>query len=143
MKRAFEVSTVIDRPIAAVWRELTDWERAPRWMKGVESMHADPGTEVGATLVFRARGKTRKSGISALEPGRSLTLTSEQGNVTARYSYVLEGAGDRTRARLTADVEVRGFPWTLLGPLIRAAIRRTDSRQLADFRAVAEAGGPR
>jgi hypothetical protein len=103
-------------------------------------MHADPGTEVGATLVFRARGKTRTSGISALEPGRSLTLTSDQGSVSARYSYLLEAAGDRTRASLTADVEVRGFPWTLLGPLIRAAVRRTDGRQLADFRAVAEAG---
>jgi hypothetical protein len=39
----------------------------------------------------------------------------------------LAGAG--SRVTLTADVHTRGA-WTLAGPMIRAAIRRTDTGQL-------------
>lgn len=118
MTRAFEVRTTIDRPVGRVWRELTDWERAPRWMPGVRAMRSDGGTAVGATLSFESRGRTRTSAITAVEPERSVTLRSVRGGVTARYVYRLEPAGERTRAVLTADVDTAGFPWALLGPLI-------------------------
>ncbi len=42
-----------------------------------------------------------------------------------------EGSG--TRLRLVADCEIRG-PLKLLGPLLRAAIRRTDGGQLRDLK---------
>lgn len=137
MQRAFETETVIDRPVAEVWHELTDWEDAPRWMSGVDAMTSDAGTTVGATITFRTRGKVRTSTISAVEPGRSVTLDSVQGGVTARYRYRLEPSGDRTTARLTADVAATGL-WALLGPVIRAAIRRTDAGQLDALRGVLE-----
>ena len=57
--------------------------------------------------------------------------------MTARYRYRLEPRGSETTARLTADVAAAG-PWALLGPVIRAAIRRTDAGQLDALRGLLE-----
>jgi carbon monoxide dehydrogenase subunit G len=137
MRRAFETETVIDRPVGEVWRELTDWDNAPRWMAGIERMSSDAGAALGATITFRTRGRTRTSTISAVEPERSITLDSVQGPVTARYRYHLEPHGAQTTARLTADVAAAGL-MALLGPVIRAAIRRTDAGQLDVLRTLLE-----
>jgi len=137
MRRAFETDTVIDRPVGEVWRELTDWDNAPRWMAGIEQMSSDAGTTVGATITFRTRGRTRTGTISAVDPERALTLDSVQGGVTARYTYRLEQRGSATAARLTADVAAKGA-LALLAPVIRAAIRRTDSGQLDALRGLLE-----
>ncbi|MFI6505826.1 SRPBCC family protein [Nonomuraea typhae] len=140
MKRAFAVDTVIDRPAQDVWQVLTDWERAPRWMKGVESMRAESSTRIGSTITFNARGKTRTSEIADLDEGRSITLVTIQGAVTARYVYRLEplDGGARTHAHLTADLATTGFPWILFAPLLRLAVRRTDAGQIRALRAAAE-----
>ncbi|WP_214401337.1 SRPBCC family protein [Pseudonocardia lacus] len=139
MRRAFESKTVIDRPAAEVWRELTDWERAPRWMPGIDAMSCDAGTAPGSTVTFRTRGRARTSTITEVEPGRALTLVSVQGGVTARYTYRLLPSDDRTRVRLTADVATAG-PWVVLGPVVRAAIRRADAHQLTALREVVQGG---
>jgi hypothetical protein len=52
----------------------------------------DGATAVGTTLRFTTRGKEQASEISALEPGRSVTLRSRQGGVTADYTYGVEPA---------------------------------------------------
>lgn len=139
VSRAFEVTTSIDRPVDRVWSRLTDWPHAPEWMSGVESVRADDGTAVGATLTFRARGKDRRSEITALEPGRSIALTSVQGGVRADYIYTCVPDGEGTRVRLVADCHTSGA-WRLAGRLIRAAIRRADSGQLEALKRVLEAG---
>jgi uncharacterized protein YndB with AHSA1/START domain len=128
MAQAFTVERELDRPADVVWAQLTDWERAAEWL-GVDSLRAEGPTTVGTELVFRARGKERRSEIAALEPGRSITLRSRQGGVTADYTYGVEPSGAGSRATLTADVRTSGV-WALLGPVIRAAIRKEDSGQL-------------
>lgn len=140
MSQAFATETTIKRPIADVWGALTDWERAPEWMEAVESLHADGPTEVGTTLTFVSRGKTHTSEITAVEPGRSFTLTSTQGGVVARYHYRVDPAGDpeSARARLAVEVDAHGG-WKLIGPLVRRAVRRTDAGQMEDLRAHVEA----
>jgi carbon monoxide dehydrogenase subunit G len=128
MTQAFTVTRQLDRPAGAVWEQLTDWGRAAEWL-GVDSIQAHGPTAVGTTLVFRARGKDRRSEIVAVDPGRSVTLRSRQGGVTADYTYGVEPAGEGSRVTLTADVTTAGV-WALLGPVIRAAIRKEDSGQL-------------
>src|SRR5688572_9070525 len=128
MAQAFTVSREMDRPPGTVWEQLTDWDRAAEWL-GVDSLRAEGPTSVGTHLVFQARGKERRSEIVALEPGRFITLRSRQGGVTADYIYGVEPAGAGSRATLTADVRTSGV-WSLLGPVIRAAIRKEDSGQL-------------
>jgi len=137
MTQAIHVTAVIDRPVGAVWAELTDWARAAEWMPGVDDVRPDGPTAVGTTLAVRARGKDRTSTITALEPGRSVTLTSVQGGVTADYRYTCEPVGDGTTVTLVADVRTSG-PWGLLGPLIRTAIRRADGGQLDAFKRAVE-----
>lgn len=138
MRRLFQVDTVIDRPAAEVWTELTAWDRAPRWMNGIDEMRVD-----GTTVTYRARGKTHQAEITAIEPGRSVTIVNRQGGVTARYVYVVTAEGDHTRATLTADLKITGLRTRLLGPVIRTAIRRTDSGQLEAFKEVLVRAGTR
>jgi uncharacterized protein YndB with AHSA1/START domain len=128
MAQAFTVTRELDSPPGTVWEQLTDWDRAAGWL-GVDSVRAEGPTAVGTALVFRARGKDRRSEIVAVDPGRSITLRSRQGGVTADYTYAVEPSGVGSRATLTADVRTAGL-WALLGPVIRGAIRKEDSGQL-------------
>jgi carbon monoxide dehydrogenase subunit G len=139
MTDVFTAETTIDRPVDAVWARLIDWDNAARWMPGVEALHADGPTATGTTLVFTARGKQRTSEIAALDPGRSITLRSTQGGVVADYVYTCTRHGEGTRVRLVAGCRMTG-PVRLLGPVIRAAIRKADSGQLTAFAATFEPG---
>jgi hypothetical protein len=112
-----------------VWRQLTDWDRAAGWL-GVDALAADGPTAVGTGLRFTTRGRERLSTITAVDPGRSVTLRSVQGGVTADYTYEVAPEGAGTLLTLDADVRTRGW-WGLLAPVVRAAIRRTDAGQPA------------
>jgi uncharacterized protein YndB with AHSA1/START domain len=125
---AFTRNRYVDHPADDVWRELTAWDRAAGWL-GVEEIRADGPTAVGTRLTFRTRGKEHVSEITSVDPGRALTLRSVQGGVTADYTYTVAPDGAGSRLALTADVRTRG-PWTLLGPVVRTAMRRTDGDQL-------------
>lgn len=140
MKTAFTDEQSIAAPPEAVWTRLTDWSGATNWMPGVGSMRADGPLEVGTVLHFDARGKERTSTITAIEPGRALTMRSAVGGVTADYAYSIEpgatdGAG--SRVRLDAAVATRGLV-SLFAPMIRGAIAREDGVQLTRLKAWVE-----
>lgn len=120
-----------------VWAALTNWDRAHEWMAGIDSMASGGPTETGTVLTFLARGKQRESEITAVAPGRQVSLTSRQGPVCATYTYTCAPDGHGTRLRLVADCEIRG-PLKLLGPLLRTAIRRTDGGQLRALKELLE-----
>ena len=84
--------------------------------------------------MFTTRDKQRTGQIAAVDPGRSITLRSIQGGVTADYVYTCAPLGDGTRMRLVAMCSITG-PLRVLGPLIRYAIRRADGGQLDAFAA--------
>ncbi|MDH3681835.1 MAG: SRPBCC family protein [Acidimicrobiia bacterium] len=141
MAKAIAATATINRPIDEVWASLTDWEHAPRWMTGIDSMSSSGDTEVGTRLAFRARGKDRTSEIVALEPGRSVTLRSVQGGVSADYVYRLrEVSPEATAVSLDATCQTTGLAWRAAGPLIRFAMRRTDGGQLDALKAQVEGG---
>jgi len=129
MTLAFSDRRTVSADPAAVWAVLTDWSRASEWLPGVEGMRAEGPLAVGTVLRFTARGAARTSTITALDPGRALTLTSEQPGVRADYRYSLESDGRGTTISLEADVETRGA-MRLLGPVIRGAIAKEDGAQL-------------
>jgi carbon monoxide dehydrogenase subunit G len=130
----FTAETVIDQPIDVVWARLIDWETAAGWISGVDALRAHGPTATGTTVVFTTRGKERAGQITALDPGRSITLTSLQGGVTADYVYACAPHGHGTRVSLVVDCRMAG-PVRLLSLVIRSAIRRTDSGQLDAFAA--------
>ena len=85
MAKTISVSETIDAPPDRVWEVLTDWPGAVRWMNGIESMSIEGETVEGARVHFFTRGQDRESVITHCEPGRSVTLRSQQGGVTADY----------------------------------------------------------
>ena len=91
MTQVSTAETTIDRPVDTVWARLIDWASAARWMPGVDELRAHGPTAAGTTLVFTTRGKERTGRIAALDPGRSITLRSIQGGVTADYSTRVRG----------------------------------------------------
>lgn len=138
MTRTIDVAVTIDRPADEVWRALTDWAAAPRWMNGIDGMRAGGPTAVGTELVFEARGKARSTRITACAPGRAVTLSSHQGPVRAEYTYTVEPIDDATsRAALVADCAMTG-PMRVLAPLLRRVIRKTDGGQMNALKAVIE-----
>ena len=132
MTEVFAAEKTIDRPVDEVWARLIDWDTAAQWMPGVDALHAQGPTAVGTTLVFTTRGKERTGQIAALDPGRSFTLRSIQGGVTADYVYACAPSSGGTHVSLVADCRMTG-PIRLLGPVIRSAIRRADGGQLDAF----------
>lgn len=138
MKNAFVAEQTIKRPSDEVWAALTDWKNAHNWMPGIDSLRSEGDLAVGTRLTFRARGKDRPSEIAALDPGRSLTLRSKQGRVTADYTYEVEPAEhEASRVTLTAACEAGG-PFSVIAPLLRLAMRRTDSKQLDELKSMVE-----
>lgn len=137
MAIAFEVEERVARSPEAVWQRLTAWDSACEWMNGIDSMSAEGPTAVGTSLVFEARGKSRRSEITHLVEGREVTLTSRQGPVSASYTYRCHPDGDGTRLGLVADCEIRG-PLRVVGPLLRRLVERTDGGQLRALKALLE-----
>lgn len=137
MTEVFAAHAVVDRPVEEVWARLVDLDRAPAWMAGVDRLRVLGPVAAGTAVVFTARGKDRTSTITDVSPGRSLTLRSVQGGVTADYVYTCapltggRGAG-ATRVQLVARTRMTG-PVRLLGPVVRAAIRRADRGQVDAF----------
>ncbi len=134
MTKAFAAQTTIGQPVAEVWERLVDWDTADSWMPGVEALRAEGPTAAGTVMVFTSRGKERRGQIAALTPGRSVTLRSIQGGVTADYEYECVPEGRGTRVSLVAQCSISGA-MRVLGPLIRFAIRRADGAQLEAFAA--------
>ncbi|MQA07873.1 MAG: hypothetical protein GEU98_04830 [Pseudonocardiaceae bacterium] len=127
--QVFHVEQTIDRPVDQVWKTLTDWDDAAAWMAHAETVSADGDTVPGTTVSFHTRGKTRTSTITAVDPGRSTTLTSTQGGVTADYTYTVQPTGEQTTVALTVDCATRGL-WRLAEPALHRFMRKADSGQL-------------
>ena len=75
--------------------------------------------------------------MTAVEPGRSLTITTGAGDVRTDYRYALVPDGEDTRLSLTVDVAVSDQ----LGAMaeeIRASIAEADGGHLAGFKRFAE-----
>lgn len=137
MPQAFRDDQTISASPSAVWATLTDWSSASEWMPGVSDMRAGGDLAVGTELTFSSRGKARQSTVTALEPGRRLTMSSSVPGVLADYTYALEPAGDGTAVSLVADVETSGA-MKLMGKVIRSAIAKEDGVQLARLKAFIE-----
>lgn len=137
MDQVFDAETVIAAPRDRVWAALTDWSQAPRWMDGVEQLAADGPVAAGTTLTFTTGGRDRCSAIVAATTHEALTIRSELRGVTADYAYALVDDPGGTRVSLVATCVTSGVQ-RLFGPVLKDAMRRTDSRQLEALRAVVE-----
>lgn len=147
MAEGFQATERIAGSREEVWACLTNWQRAPEWMKGIEEMRAltDGPVGEGTRLVFRSRGAERETTVVAWAPPHRLALRSQQGGMTATYEYTCEPEDRGTRLTLRARCEAQGFGWRLASPLIGFLMKRADSGQVMALKRLVEqpAGGTR
>jgi uncharacterized protein YndB with AHSA1/START domain len=107
--RTQEHEIVIDAPLEAVWKAISDGEELTRWF--VQEATVEP--RVGGTLTFSWDGEEKgQNRIDAWEPNRKLRLTSmpfEMGAATYDGTtpmvneYTIERRGNKTVLRLVCS----------------------------------------
>lgn len=149
MATGFEAGTLIEARPETVWAIMTDFARCPEWMPGIEAVAAKDDRPLGAGKVFtvtmstRGRGRERDMTLSDWSPPSRFALSSQEGGVTANYTYRLEPEGSGTRVTLHGACEAKGLFWRLLHPLIVKMMARHDGKQVAMLKAVVEGDRPR
>ena len=145
MTNGFETSTLIAQSPDAVWAIMTDLERAPDWMPGVEKVEPLDDAPLAEGKVFATelstggRGRRREMTLVRWDPeDRAFALSSTEGSLTAVYHYALAPAGCETRATLRARCDGGGLAIRLMWPLIRYMMARHDSRHMPMLKALAE-----
>lgn len=136
MTRGFHVAEQIDARPEEVWSALTDFTNARRWMNGVEEMvqETSGALGLGTRFRFRSRGHVHHTVVTEFVPGQKIALTSTQGGITATYIYSVLPSDRGSTITLNATCTAKGY-WKLVHPLIAYAMKRADSRQLANLTA--------
>jgi uncharacterized membrane protein len=135
---------VIDRPQDRVAAYAGDPSNAPEWyvnIKGVE-WKTPPPLAIGSRLAFVARFLGRRLAytyeIVELVPGSRLVMRTSEGPFPMETTYTWESEGDgRTKMSLRNRGEPRGFS-RVVGPLMAAAMRRANEKDLARLKALME-----
>lgn len=138
----FEHTVDIDRPADVVYAWLADFEKNPRWQGGMVDCRwtsAVPG-QVGSTYVQHARFMGRRIDthfeVTAVEPGRSISIASTQSTFPIQVTRRVEPRGDG--CRVTAHI--RGQPKGIL-KLFSGLVARSVAQDYARLKALLEAQG--
>jgi uncharacterized membrane protein len=140
------VEAEIARPAEVVWEYMENAEHNPDWLSNMRSARwtTGPPIAVGSRYDQLARflGKDVRTSfeVIALEPGRSITISSLPGSsFPIRITRELEPLGSqRTRVRETAEGDSSGF-YRLTEPLIRPIVRRNIVRAYGRLKQLLEA----
>jgi uncharacterized membrane protein len=138
--------TVIERPREEVAAFAADPSNAPAWYVNIDSVEwrTPPPVAVGSRMEFSARflGRTLvyTYEIADLVPGERLVMSTAQGPFPMETTYTWEALdGDRTRMTLRNQGEPSGFT-SVAAPMMAAAMRRANRKDLAKLKALLEAG---
>jgi uncharacterized membrane protein len=138
--------TVIERPREEVAAFAADPSNAPAWYVNIDSVEwrTPPPVAVGSRMEFSARflGRTLvyTYEIADLVPGERLVMRTAEGPFPMKTTYTWEGLdGDRTRMTLRNQGEPSGFT-SVAAPMMAAAMRRANRKDLAKLKALLEAG---
>lgn len=126
---AVTVATDIDRPAAAVFDFVSNFENNGQWQTGVEATEwtTPPPIGIGSTYTqrMRYRGLTTKYRVTGLVPGTSISTETLEGadvptSVTRSVAAVAGGS-----CVITVELFVHPRGWRrLIQPLMRRAIAR-------------------
>lgn len=125
-------STVISRPLDAVFAYVADYRNDPEWRSEVREMRYVPdhdiglGTHVIETSVLLGRRVVTESVITAFEANRRVDFESVSGPFRVRGMRAVEPAGEGTR--VTSELE--WLPTSRLGRLIAPLMQRSYQRTL-------------
>ena len=138
--------TVIERPREEVAAFAADPSNAPAWYVNIDSVEwrTPPPVAVGSRMEFSARflGRTLvyTYEIADLVPGERLVMRTAEGPFPMETTYTWEALdGDRTHMTLRNQGEPSGFT-SVAAPMMAAAMRRANRKDLAKLKALLEAG---
>jgi carbon monoxide dehydrogenase subunit G len=144
----FSSSILVNRPLADVWRVLSDFPNVPSWEQGVlEVRQTSPGAPgVGTTLIARhtyfGRETLIECRITDWEELRGATMALRGGplqNASVRYAVEPAG-GEQTAVTFTAEGEL--IPkLRLLTPLMPAMGRAGAKTNLTNLKRLLETPG--
>jgi uncharacterized protein YndB with AHSA1/START domain len=136
--------TVIDRPRAEVAAFAADPSHAPDWYENIKSIEWEtkPPVAVGSRMAFVARFLGRRLAytyeVVDLVPGRRLVMRTAEGPFPMETTYTWESVGETsTRMTLRNRGEPSGFS-KVSAPLMAAAMRRANRKDLARLKALLE-----
>jgi uncharacterized membrane protein len=137
----------IGRPIDVVSAYAADPMNAPEWYANIESVkwQTDPPLRVGSAMTFVAHFLGRHLEYTyetcELVRGERLVMHTQQGPFPVETTYTWQPAGDRsTHMTLRNRGEPSGFS-KVGAPLMAAAMRRANTKDLANLKRILEAAG--
>ena len=139
--------SIIDRPRAQVAAYAADPYNAPEWYENIEvaEWKTPPPLRTGTRVAFVARflGRRLEYTYEIVEhvPGKRLVMRTAQGPFPMETTYTWEDAGEgRTRMTLRNRGQPNGFS-RVVAPLLAAAMRRANRKDLARLKTVMEGDG--
>lgn len=144
------VTRRIAAPRERVWEVLTDLDRSPEVVRGIQSIERvrgdgfDVGTRWRETRTMFGRGATEEMEVTALDPGTSYVVESDGPGTRYRTEFVLAGDGGGTEVTMTFGAEPGSTVERLLaatvGRLFAGATRRAVAADLDDIARASEHG---
>ncbi|HZB48458.1 MAG TPA: SRPBCC family protein [Mycobacteriales bacterium] len=139
----------IDRARSEVAAYAADPDRATEWYENIASVRweSPPPVAVGSRIAFAARFLGRELvytyEVRELVPGERLVMSTAQGPFPMETTYTwADAAGGGTRMTLRNRGEPAGFA-RVGAPVLAAAMRRANRKDLARLKAILEGGGGR
>lgn len=143
----FQVSAVIDRPVAVVANALTRAENFPYWQTDLEKLEVVRGgpDEVGSIshLHYRQNGRPyiMEDRLVYCEPGKRYISVVSGDAVAARVDTVIEPLGDSTRVTLTWRGRAKILRLRILFPFLKGKMARQAQDELDTFKHLVETRG--
>ena len=137
--------TVIERPRADVAAYVSEPANAPAWYVNIKSARweTEPPLRLGSKMTFVAHflGRKLEYTYEVVEhvPGERLVMRTAEGPFPMETTYAWEDAGPgTTRMTLRNRGEPSGFA-KVAAPMMAAAMRRANTKDLARLKEILEA----
>jgi dehydrogenase/reductase SDR family protein 12 len=140
----FEESTLIDRPVEAVWKYLSTIENMPKWDRGViEARQTSEGPMgVGSTVQivrqFLGRRRIGSFRVADVVPNRTVAIQASAKWITAQIRYTFEPVDGATRMTSAGEVELGGW-LKLITPILIPMLERDGRADMANVKRLMEA----
>jgi hypothetical protein len=141
-----ETETVIARGRAEVSAYASEPDNAPAWYANIEAAEwqTPRPLAVGSRFAFVARFLGRRLSyvyeVKEYAEGERLVMATTEGPLRMETTYRWADAGSGTLMKLANRGEPSGFP-RLFAPIMAAAVRRANRKDLATLKRILEADG--
>ena len=140
----FEASVVIDRPVEEVWKFISDWSNAPKWMPSALQVKQTSAGPLGVGTTIQSRWSSRllsqgASRVSEYEPGRKITLENTSPRLIrgSSESFGLENVEGKTKLNSAWELKINGF-YRLVEPLLVGRLRKSNEVMVSNVKRVLE-----